>query len=119
MDWTWDATLVTEGGPFTYALSAGEAVRPAGGPIDEPPPPPPEETETLPTPPPRPKGVPKRIPRWAWAMYRWHNQPRRRRGPRPDAPKRLPRWYWKWRKWRLKHARIAELIRIRREAGEV
>ena len=119
VDWTWDATLIAEGGPFTYSLTAGEAVRPAGGSIAEPPPPPPPpEEEPLPELPPRPKGVPKRIPRWAWAMYRWHNKPRRNRGPRPEAPRRLPRWYWKWRTWRLQHARIAELIRIRREAGE-
>lgn len=120
VDWTWDATLVTEGGPYTYTLAAGETVLPASGLVAEPPPPPPPvDTEALPTAPPKPKGVPKRVPAWAWEMYRWHDRPRGSRGPRPDAPKRLPRWYWKWRRWRLQHARIARLIRIRREAGEV
>ena len=118
VDWTWDATAAL-GGPFTYTISAGESVRQASGPIVEPPPPPVTETEPLPEAPPKPKGVPKRVPAWAWKMYRWHSKPRRSRGPRPDAPKRLPRWYWKWRRWRLQHARVAALIRIRREAGEI
>jgi len=118
VDWTWDATAAI-GGPFTYAINAGESVRQAIGLIVEPPPPPPAETEPLTEAPPKPKGVPKRVPSWAWKMYAWHSQPRRRRGPRPKAPKRLPRWYWKWRRWRLQHARVAELIRIRREAGEI
>lgn len=180
IDWTWDATPALGGGPYAYAITAGEpaavdapaaegdpsveggppaegdqpaegapsdegdppaegdvaaeggtapegeapvgeiavarTVRPASGLVAEPPPPP--DPDPLPTPPPKPKGVPKRVPSWAWQMYRWHDKPRRNRGPRPDAPKRLPRWYWKWRKWRRRHARIAELIRIRREAGD-
>ena len=122
VDWTWDATAVTEGGPFSYSIAAaGEsgAVRSASGVVAEaPPPPPPPEAEPLPTPPPKPKGVPKRVPAWAWKRYSWHDQPRGKRGPRPEGPRRLPRWYWKWRRWRRQHARIAELIRIRREAGE-
>ncbi len=116
VDWTWDATSAA-GGVFGYAITAGDAVRPATGLVVEPPPPPPVEPEPLPEPPPKPKGVPRRIPPWAWRMYRWHNKPRKSRGPRPKAPRRLPRWYWKWRRWRLEHARIAELIRIRRNAG--
>ena len=122
VDSTWDATALAEGGPFTYSIAAaGETgtVRGASGTVeDAPPPPPPPEEEPLPKPPPKPKGVPKRVPAWAWQMYGWHDRPRRARGPRPDAPKRLPRWYWKWRRWRRQHARIAELIRIRREAPE-
>ncbi|MGI9658170.1 MAG: N-acetylmuramoyl-L-alanine amidase [Gaiellaceae bacterium] len=121
VDWTWDATLVSEGGPFSYSITAGETVRGVSGLVEEPPPPPPPpDPEALPEPPPKPKGVPKRVPAWAWEMYRWHDQARANRGPRPEgAPKRLPRWYWKWRRWRLQHAKIAKLIRIRREAGEV
>lgn len=116
VDWTWDATAAPVGS-YTYAITAGDGVRPASGTVEEPPPPPPVETEPLPVPPPKPKGVPRRIPGWAWKMYRWHEKPRASRGPRPRAPRRLPRWYWKWRRWRRQHARIAELIRIRRDAG--
>jgi hypothetical protein len=50
-------------------------------------------------PPPRPQSVPTRIPEWAWATSRWHDQ--RQAGLRPeDAPQVLPRWYWEWRAWR-------------------
>jgi hypothetical protein len=49
-------------------------------------------------PPERPAAVPKRIPAWAWATYRWHDD---RSGVRPpDAPPTLPAWYWEWRAWK-------------------
>ena len=49
-------------------------------------------------PPNRPAAVPKRIPAWAWATYRWHDD---RTGVRPpDAPPTLPAWYWEWRAWK-------------------
>jgi hypothetical protein len=48
--------------------------------------------------PPRPSSAPKRIPQWAWGMYRWHDD--RQANARPlDAPSTLPRWYWEWRAW--------------------
>lgn len=50
-------------------------------------------------PPARPQSVPKRVPAWAWAMSRWHDD--RVAGERPSvAPQVLPGWYWDWRAWR-------------------
>jgi hypothetical protein len=51
----------------------------------------------------RPAGVPKAVPRWAWALYDWqHGQ-----GARPaTAPKRPPAWYWRWAAWRITPFRI-------------
>lgn len=49
---------------------------------------------------PRPQGVPKRIPQWAWALAKWHNSGKV--GKRPaKAPPKVPQWYWRWRAWRL------------------
>jgi hypothetical protein len=51
-------------------------------------------------PPPRPASAPKRIPAWAWATYRWHDD---HAGVRPvDAPPTLPAWYWEWRAWKAR-----------------
>lgn len=49
---------------------------------------------------PRPAGLPRAIPGWAWTMYDWHATPVPSRGARPAAPRRLPAWYWLWRTWR-------------------
>lgn len=44
---------------------------------------------------PRPKGLPRRIPMWAWKRLR-------RPGHKPQrGPHRLPWWFWTWRAWRL------------------
>lgn len=49
---------------------------------------------------PRPKGVPKRIPRWAWDLAKWYDSGKV--GKRPaKAPRKIPQWYWQWRAWRL------------------
>ena len=51
---------------------------------------------------PRPAAAPKRIPAWAYALYRWHSQPASQRGRRPHGvPRPIPDWYWAWRSWRL------------------
>jgi hypothetical protein len=48
----------------------------------------------------RPKGLPRKIPLWAWHMNAWLASGKR--GPRPSkAPKRLPPWFHVWRLWRL------------------
>jgi hypothetical protein len=49
---------------------------------------------------PRPSGLPRAIPGWAWTMYAWHASSAPTRGARPAAPRRLPAWYWLWRTWR-------------------
>jgi len=51
----------------------------------------------------RPAGVPKMVPRWAWALFAsQHGQ-----GARPGAaPKRPPAWYWRWAAWRLSPFRV-------------
>ena len=51
----------------------------------------------------RPAGVPKTVPRWAWALFgSQHGQ-----GARPAAaPKRPPAWYWRWAAWRLSPFRV-------------
>lgn len=44
---------------------------------------------------PRPKGLPRRIPEWAWKRLK-------RPGHKPQAgPHKLPFWFWVWRAWRL------------------
>jgi hypothetical protein len=45
----------------------------------------------------RPYGVPKTIPRWAWALLDW--QSAGHAGKRPGAPHPLPAWYWRWSAW--------------------
>lgn len=109
VDFTWDATANTTGA-FTWTIAAGESIRAASGTLraEE------RQLETLPPPPARPSGIPRRIPRWAWQMHRWHSTPRAKRGPRPKAPRRMPRWYYRWRRWRLAHERYA---RLKKERG--
>jgi hypothetical protein len=52
--------------------------------------------------PPRPAGVPARVPSWAYVMERWLKTPRQSRGTRPKtAPKPLPKWFADWRHWRI------------------
>ena len=53
---------------------------------------------------PRPAGIPRAIPRWAFGLFAWqHGQ-----GSRPaTAPKRPPAWYWTWAAWRLTPYRVA------------
>lgn len=46
---------------------------------------------------PRPGGVPRIVPRWAFALYAYQH----RQSPRPKmAPKRPPAWYWRWASWK-------------------
>jgi hypothetical protein len=99
VDWTWDATAAPDGS-YAWAIGAGPDVLPASGRIALgssvalPP------VEEAPPRPPRPTGLPRRIPAWAWELRAWHRAPKGRRGPRPGrAPRRLPRWYWSWYRW--------------------
>ena len=48
---------------------------------------------------PRPKGVPRVIPPWAWRLAKWHKSGRS--FDRPKAPRRVPKWYWAWYRWRF------------------
>jgi len=52
----------------------------------------------------RPVGLPRPLPRWAWALFGWqHGQS----GSRPAAaPKPLPAWYWLWAGWRARPFRL-------------
>jgi hypothetical protein len=44
----------------------------------------------------RPAGIPRILPRWAFALYAFQHH----RGPRPaKAPKPAPAWYWRWAGW--------------------
>ena len=46
----------------------------------------------------RPSGLPRAIPKWAFALYTWQHG---HVGTRPAAaPKKLPAWYWRWAGWR-------------------
>jgi hypothetical protein len=50
---------------------------------------------------PRPKGLPRPLPRWVWPILDW--QRHGKTGPRPKgAPRRLPGWYWRWADWRAR-----------------
>jgi hypothetical protein len=85
---------------FTFVLSPilGDAGERDAAPVVEAAPAPAE-------PPPRPEGLPARIPPWAWDLHEWHLTPETDRGPRPAAaPRRVPDWYWEWRAWRLQVA---------------
>ena len=96
IDWTWAAGGIPTG-VYRYAIEAGADVRPATGrlPLGEDP-----GTVEPPPRPPRPGGVPRRIPAWAWALRRWQLTPKAERGQRPaSAPRRLPSWYWPWFRW--------------------
>ncbi|HEY0416002.1 MAG TPA: DUF1906 domain-containing protein [Gaiellaceae bacterium] len=51
----------------------------------------------------RPKGLPRALPRWAFALYAFQHH----LGPRPAAaPKRPPAWYWTWAGWRAQPFRL-------------
>lgn len=45
---------------------------------------------------PRPSGLPRRIPAWAWKALKL---------PRRFLPHKKPAWFWRWRAWRL-HLKI-------------
>lgn len=45
---------------------------------------------------PRPAGIPRRIPRWAWKQRAWHLGGRRGAPPRKGP---FPEWYWSWLQW--------------------
>lgn len=46
---------------------------------------------------PRPTGVPRTVPHWAFGLYAFQHG----HGTRPaKAPKRPPAWYWAWSAWR-------------------
>ena len=45
---------------------------------------------------PRPTDAPKRIPRWAYALFAWQGS---HEGARPETPKPLPGWYLDWKTW--------------------
>lgn len=50
----------------------------------------------------RPKGIPYRIPGWAWDLHSWLLTAPQDRGARPKAaPGHVPAWFWTWREWRL------------------
>ena len=47
---------------------------------------------------PRPQGIPRLIPKWAWVYREWHLSGRK--GKRPPIPKKgLPKWFWPWMQW--------------------
>jgi hypothetical protein len=51
----------------------------------------------------RPAGVPRIVPRWAFALYAFQHH----HGPRPKtAPKRPPAWYWRWASWHAQPFRL-------------
>jgi hypothetical protein len=53
---------------------------------------------------PRPAGLPRVLPRWAWGLYAAQHLG----APRPAAaPRKLPAWYWRWAAWRLAPYRVA------------
>ncbi len=52
----------------------------------------------------RPAGLPKTVPRWAFALFASQHG----HGPRPAAaPKKPPAWYWTWAAWRLAPFKLA------------
>jgi Domain of unknown function (DUF1906) len=51
----------------------------------------------------RPAGLPRAVPRWAFALYAHQHG----HGARPaTAPKRPPAWYWRWAAWRAQPYRL-------------
>jgi hypothetical protein len=78
-------------GRTVFRVVAGDAAGNAGTPS--------RAVVVVPTP--RPKTLPRRLPRWVWPMLTW--QSHGKTGPRPEgAPRRLPAWYWKWAQWRTR-----------------
>lgn len=56
---------------------------------------------------PRPIGLPRPLPRWAWALFTWQHA---RAGNRPAAaPRRPPAWFWRWSAWRVAPFRLKHL----------
>jgi hypothetical protein len=54
---------------------------------------------------PRPTGLPRVLPGWAWQLFAAQHQG----APHPaKAPHKLPAWYWRWAAWRLAPYRIAQ-----------
>jgi hypothetical protein len=53
---------------------------------------------------PRPAGVPRQIPSWAFNLAAW--QQAGHAGKRPAAPRLVPSWYWRWQSWRLQPFRV-------------
>ena len=52
---------------------------------------------------PRPAGLPRGIPQWAYGLYAFQHG----HGTRPKkAPKRPPAWYWRWSAWRAMPYRL-------------
>jgi hypothetical protein len=54
---------------------------------------------------PRPAGLPKQIPNWAYQLAAWQSGGRAH--SRPAAPRAVPAWYWRWRAWRLAPFRVS------------
>jgi N-acetylmuramoyl-L-alanine amidase len=98
IDWTWDATAVPDG-LYTWSMQATGDVLPASGVVRVGVVAAPPASSAQPRPP-RPAGVPRRIPSWAWRLRTWHRLPTAQRGPRPPGtPRRPPSWYWPWFRW--------------------
>jgi hypothetical protein len=53
---------------------------------------------------PKPRNLPRSIPRWAWKLYDWEQSGHP--GKRPVTPRPLPAWYRAWAGWRLHPFRI-------------
>ena len=49
---------------------------------------------------PRPSGLPRPLPGWAWSLFTWQRGAEARRPA--AAPHRPPAWYWRWSAWRLR-----------------
>lgn len=112
VEWTWNAAVMPLGA-YRYSVESGAEVRPATGRFTLGP----STTPEPPPRPPRPAGVPRRIPAWAWELRRWHLTPVAERGPRPaSAPRRVPDWYWPWFRWQSELKRWQELYGQRRRA---
>jgi hypothetical protein len=97
IDWTWDATAAPDG-RYTWSMQS-PGVLPASGAVNIGVAAPPAASPAQPKPP-RPAGLPRRIPSWAWRLRAWHRLPSSQRGPRPEGtPRRPPSWYWPWFRW--------------------
>jgi glycoside hydrolase-like protein len=82
------ATVRRPGGPSqaVYRVQATDAAGNVG--------PPSRAVVVLPKP--RPSGLPRAVPRWAFGLYAFQHG----HGTRPaKAPRRPPAWYWRWAAW--------------------